>query len=49
MVLHAVIFVIGITIGVLIGVSFGAKLRTEIKAGFDKVAGTIEQAVAKKL
>ena len=38
----AVVGIIGVTIGILIGVSFGAKIRTEIKAGFDNLARTVE-------
>lgn len=39
---HAVVGIIGIGVGILIGVSFGAKIRTEIKTGFDNLAKTIE-------
>ena len=42
MIHNVMIGVIGVIIGILIGVSFGVKIRTEIKAGFDNLAKTIE-------
>ena len=40
-----VLLAIGAGVGILIGVSFGSKVRTEIKVGFDNLAGRVEAAI----